>query len=207
MGVVEILPFAVLNLRWNPFGEVPECDRGALTVPRFDVATEAARLAEPGHAIELVGERGRGKSMHLRALHDRYPDTPVTRIDPGERPPIPEARVVFVDESQQLDGRALRRLLSRRASFVLATHASHAGELRRAGLAFRSVAVGASEGPHLRAIVARRLEWARRGPGPLPAVADALLESLLSRHGDDARAIEDELYDHFQRRRRWRAVT
>jgi len=202
MSLVDHLPFARANLRWNPFGEVPEAERGALTVPCFDVDAEVHALASPGHAVELVGDCGRGKSMHLLALHDHFSDSPMTRVDPGERPSIPRADVVFVDESQRLSRAVRRRLFSRRASFVLATHESHAEELREAGVACRSFAVARTDVTHLRAIVQRRIEWARRGPGALPSVPTTLLEELSKRFADDLRGIEGALYTHFQRSHR-----
>jgi hypothetical protein len=188
-----------MNLRWNPFGEVPERDRGALAIVDMDTPALAARLAQPGFAVELVGACGRGKSMHLHALRAHLGGAPVTLVHEDPRPPIPEAPVVFVDESQRLAKRVRRALFRRRASFVLATHESHADELAEAGIEWVTIAVGGAPSPEkLRAIVARRIAWARRAEGPLPDVAPALLEALSARHGDDLRAIEDALYDHFQ---------
>lgn len=200
-----MLPFAPLNLRWNPFGEVPQRDRGRLAVIDADLSPIVARLQEPGFALELVGHCGRGKSSHLYALHDalrsHFVALPVTYVDIGARPHIPNAPVVLVDESQHLSRWARRRLFRRRASFVLATHDSHAAELCRAGISSETWRVGGLDPARLREMVRRRIEWARLGPGPLPAVPGALLDALSQAHGDDLRAIGDALYDWFQRRK------
>jgi hypothetical protein len=77
----------------------------------------------------FLGDCGRGKSTHLHALHAQYPDVPLTYVGPGERPRIPAAPVVFVDEVQRLSRRRRARLFRRRASFVLTSHEDHGHEL------------------------------------------------------------------------------
>ena len=197
-----MLPFARLNLRWNPFGEVPARHRGRLAVVGFELEQVAAQLSEPGFALQLLGECGRGKSTHLHALHARFPNMPVTYVDVGARPRIPRAPLVFIDESQHLTARARRRLFRRRASFVLATHVCHADELAAAGHRVETFRVGGVDEDRVREMVARRLEWARLGPGPLPAIPDALLRELAAEHGDDLRGLGDALYDWIQARKR-----
>lgn len=193
--------FAPLNLRWNPFGEVPPERRGALTVPTLDIEACALRLARPGFAVELLGAEGRGKSSHLLALRDRFPGRPVTYVEIGARPRVPRADVVFVDEAQRLAPLERARLFAREASFVLATHDSLGGELRAAGVEVLTHRVEALGPEQLAAFVERRLEWARLRPGPLPSVPLELLARLSREHGTDLRALGDALYVYFQRER------
>lgn len=202
MSLVAQRPFASLNLRWNPFGSVAERDRAGLAVVDLDVERLARRLREPGFAVQLTGEAGRGKSTHMRVLHSRFPGAPFVHCPEGEPPPsVPRAPVVFVDESQRIPPRARRRLFRRRASFVLATHECHVAELAAAGVEVHVVEVAGLDLPRLRRIVDLRLEWARRSPGGLPDVPDAVLRSCLAARGDDLRGIEDILYFWFQRLR------
>jgi len=190
--------FARLNLRWNPFGEVPWRDRARIAVSIVPLEPIVEALGRPGFAVELVGACGRGKSTHLAALHARFPRLPVTMVAPGTQPRIPTASVVFVDESQRLSRWRRRRLFRRPVSFALGTHESHGDELRAAGLRVRTIHV-AQRG--LTEIVDARLRWARRGPGEVPRVPAGELDALVERHGDDQRAIEDALYLHYQRLR------
>jgi hypothetical protein len=44
----------------------------------------------------------------------------------------------------------------------------------------------------------RRIEWARRGPGPLPQIRLQTAQAMLDHFGDDLRAIEFCLYDLYQ---------
>lgn len=196
----DVFPFAQLNLRRNPFAELTERDRARAAVVELDVDALSARLARPGFAVQLLGEAGRGKSTHLGVLHARFAALPRTYL-PAEPPlpSIPVAPVVFVDESQRLSRRSRARLFARGASFVLATHECHERELTSAGLHVVTHRVGGLELARLRAIVARRMELARLGAGPLPTLPTSVLEEQLRRHGDDLRAIGDELYGWVQR--------
>ena len=72
-------------------------------------------------------------------------------------------------------------------------------ELRRAGLEVQTIEPGPLlNAPRLEAILEKRIEWARRGPGPLPSVQRSTIEHLIERLGDDVRAMEGELYELFQ---------
>lgn len=191
------LAFSHLNLRRNPFGEVPADERGKLAV--VDVERFAARLAEPGFAVQFVGECGRGKSTHLRALREHFPQAPFVRV--AERPRgfrMPKAPVVFVDEAQFLSRRQRRRAFRDDASYAVGSHEDLGRVFERAGLGWETVAVGGADTARVARIVERRIEWARRGPGPVPRLAEAAVEALVARHGDDVRAIEDHLYEVFQ---------
>jgi len=65
------LPFAHLNLRRNPFGELDLSQRAALAV--VDVDRFVRRLAQPGYAVQFTGDRGRGKTTHLLAILRHFP--------------------------------------------------------------------------------------------------------------------------------------
>jgi hypothetical protein len=193
------LPFAHLNLRRNPFGELLPEERAALAVVSGDLDRLAARLRSPGFVVQFLGEMGRGKTTHILALRARFPEAPYVHIAEDEPPPpIPRGPVVFVDETQRLPRRTRRRLFRRGDSLAIGTHEDHARELRRAGSDFETVEVGGITVGRLERIVARRIEAARRGPGPLPRVPRRAAEAFVERFGDDVRAIEHHLYELFQ---------
>jgi hypothetical protein len=192
------LPFAHLNLRRNPFGEASPEERGGLAV--VDVERFVPRLANPGFAVEFIGDCGRGKTTRLRALWDRLDRPPFLRV--AEEPRgfrAPDASVIFVDEAQFLSARQRRKLFGRRSSFVVGTHVSLAPAFEQAGLCYESAPVGGVDVELVGRIIARRLEWARRDSGPVPGVSKPAIEALIERHGDDLRAIEHHLYEVFQR--------
>jgi hypothetical protein len=183
-AAAALLPFARLHLRWNPFGAAPPEDLGRLAV---------AELPElrPGDAVQFIGEAGRGKTTHLLALRARYPDAVYERIPPGAS----RHRSFLLDEAQRLRPRLLRRLLREISTVALGTHI----DLSRIGRRpLATVRVGGLTPERLAAIVERRIEWARRGPGALPRVPAAAIDALIARFGDDLRAIEARLYEAFQ---------
>ena len=184
------LPFAHLNLRFNPFGEATASDRELLAVVEVD---RFADLLRRGGAVEFVGDHGRGKSSHLLALHRHFPGAPFVKLERPMR--VAPAPILFIDEVDRVTNRAA--LFARCRSIALGAHASVASELRAAGHDVESVQVSADP-VRLKAIIARRIEWARRGAGPVPGVPDAAILALVDRFGDDVRAIEACLYDRFQ---------
>jgi hypothetical protein len=192
------LAFQALNLCRNPFGELEAHDRAALAVVEPALLERARELRRGGQALLFLGDCGRGKSTHLHALHALHPSAPLTYVGPGERPRIPAAPVVFLDEVQRLSSRRRARLFRRRASFVLGSHQDHGAELERAGLRVTTVRVGGVDAHRLEHILARRIEAARRAPGPVPRIPRDTLEALTRQFGDDLRAIEDHLYGVFQ---------
>jgi hypothetical protein len=70
---------------------------------------------------------------------------------------------------------------------------------RAAGRPMRTVRVDVVDARRVRAIVDRRIEWARRAPGAVPTVSDLAIETLIARHGSNVRAIIGSLYEAVQR--------
>lgn len=188
-------PFAHLNLRRNPFGEPEPSERASLAV------LEDFGPLGPGEAVQFIGESGRGKTTRLLRLAALHPGAVYDRLDEGQdrsRVRVPSGAVYLLDEAQRMRPALLARLLARADRVALGTHEDLAAV---AGRPLRTVHVGGPPSVELLdAIVRRRVEWARRGPGPVPEVGRATLADLIARHGDDLRAIEGDLYDLFQSR-------
>lgn len=192
---------AHLNLRWNPFGEAGPADRAALAV----VDVERLRpLLGRRRAVQLRADHGRGKSTTLLAMRAALaPGAPLIRAGRHRGPlPSPVDGFVFVDEAQQ---GARARLLSLAlrvargdACLVLSTHSDRRGLLTLAGLAVSDVSVPRPDEETLVALVERRMEWARKGDGPLPGLSRAGAAAILARFGDDLRSAEAWLYDRIE---------
>jgi hypothetical protein len=190
------LPYARLNLRRNPFGELGRDERAALAV--VEVGDLAERLERPGIAVQLLGGSGCGKTTWLLALRRRFAAAPFVKVVEGVRTRVPRGHPVFVDDAHLLPPARRRRLLRRRASFVLTTHVDLEPELQRCGLEPLTVRPAATQGAErLERAFALRVEAARRGPGPLPRVPRSAVEELARRFGDDVRSMEQELYHAF----------
>jgi len=193
----QALPYVHLNLRCNPFGELTPAE---LAIVRIDLEQIADRLREPGSAIQFLGKRGRGKSTHLFALRRCFPGAPYTHVARGAPvPDVPYAPVHFIDELQRIPWQRRASILRRPASFAIGSHRNHGGEFKRAGPAYETVRLRGLTHAQLRAIVDKRVHWARRSADqPVPTLSDAALAALIARYGDDLRAIEHRLYEVFQ---------
>ncbi len=126
------LPFEHLNLCFNPFGELDEFERSDVAVVvDLDLDAVVERLRIPGHAVQFIGNQGRGKTTHLLALRRFFPDAPYVHVGDMEPIPyIPKENLLFLDESQRIPRRSRREIFHRCASFVIGSHCDHTRELQ-----------------------------------------------------------------------------
>jgi hypothetical protein len=191
------IPFAHLNLRRNPFGEFSSDEIALLADVQIDEI--AANLADPRYAVQFVGEKGYGKTTHLLALRDRFPEAGYVHIGEGERAAIPLGNPLLIDEAQRLTRRQRRQVFGSCEPLVLGTHVDFHRSLIRAGRRVETVEVGRRMNPQrLHALLNARIHWVRRNEGPLPAICIETAIRLLQRFGPDVRQIQRELYNVFQ---------
>ncbi len=190
-------PFAHLNLRRNPFGEPELSQRAALAVVRVEPFVK--RLKQPGYAVQFLGDKGRGKTTHLLAILQHFPNAAYVHIGEGQRPRIPRGQPLLIDEIQRLPRRRRRRVFRRPVSLAIGTHEDVGAELARAGFDVQTVEAAASlDADRLQQILNRRIQWARRSPGPIPSLTIETARELIQRFGDDIRAVEWYMYEVFQ---------
>lgn len=198
------LPYAHLHLRTNPFRTLDAEERATLAVVDVDRWVEQIRARRGRRtrplAVQLLGPGGCGKTTHLEAIRRHFPGAPMLAWSAVEGwPVIPSGDPLFVDDAHELPRGGLRRVVAGRRALILATRVDLGPRLARQRLDVRTLQVAPLVTPRrVRRIVRRRLDWARRTPGPLPSVEDRLTERLLSRHGTDLRALLGELYRHIQ---------
>ncbi|HID74650.1 MAG TPA: hypothetical protein EYP56_01485 [Planctomycetaceae bacterium] len=191
------LCFAHLNLRRNPFGEPQREERAALAV--VDVSRWVWRLKRPGVALQFMAPPGHGKTTTLLAIMAHFPQGAYLHVEEGRRPWIPRAEPLAIDEWDRLSRRWRRRVLRRQVALALGTHEDFSQELLCAGYEVETVWLkDAVDADRLWEILNRRIEWARRGPGPVPRVGRGTARALVARFGGNLRAIERLLYEQFQ---------
>lgn len=219
MKPVAGLPYAHLNLRTNPFRSLEPAERADVAV--VEVEGLARWLREGGHGrpdgptarehgpgprrpgggadgrriLQLVGAGGCGKTTWLEALHRRLPGASLVAWSAVHGwPPLPPDGPLLVDDAQELPARS-RRVACRRGVLVLATRTDLTRRLRRLDGELRTLRVEDLVTPtRMVRMIARRMEWARRGPGAVPAFSRATLARLWARHGPDVRRTYEELY-------------
>ena len=195
------LPYAHLNLRYNPFGRLTAEIKSAFDAIQIDLDYYADRLKEPGFAVQFLKEGRPGKTTHLLALRQRFPGAPYVHVTAQDRTPtIPQAPVLFIDQMQRMPRARRRALLRRRASFAIVSHMNHAREFRQARLAYELIALSGLDVARLHESIEQRIACARREEGqPVPTVGLQACTDLIARFGDDLVAIHTYLYDLFQR--------
>jgi len=191
------LPFAHLNLRRNPFGELDISERQKIAV--VDTKWIVHRLRVPGFAVQFIGAKGCGKTSGLLSLRCFYPSAPYMYIKEGESPSVPRGTPLFIDEAQRMPRPRRRRIFRRKASFAIGTHEDLTEELRDTGLVVQTIWPGRRlSARRLQEIFQRRIENVRRGSGPVPSIRYQTILTLMDTFGDDVRGMEEHLYEAFQ---------
>ena len=192
-----LLPFAHLNLRFNPFGELDRTQRTDLAVA--EVSVLVPRLQQPGFAVQFIDDGGCGKTSHILAIHRYFRSAPYIRLDEVDGSPIPTGNPLFLDELQTVPKWRRKIVFRRPVSFVIGSHQDHSAELRKEGITTRTIIPSESlcqETLHL--IFHRRIELARRSPDPVPRIPQQTVQDLIGLCGKDVRKMENVLYDAFQ---------
>ncbi|RLS80415.1 MAG: hypothetical protein DWI00_00645, partial [Planctomycetota bacterium] len=130
------LPFIHLNLRRNPFGEFDAEERTQLANVELGSALEHLRFRPQSHtpALQIIGQKGYGKTTHLLSLATHFPDASYVHIPEGESIAIPAVgEPLLIDEAQRLTLWQRLRLFRSRRTLVLGTHRDFTQHLKWAG--------------------------------------------------------------------------
>lgn len=191
------LPFVHLNLHKNPFGSLTLDEQAQLAIVDVDFFVEQLKCGP--FRVQFLGDCGAGKTTHLLAIRKCFSDAPYFHFAEGAPiPKIPQAPLLFLDETQRLPRQLLKSLLSQKISLVIATHRNHSKILRRANIPFESVKLNGLSDEKLQTWIESRIEAVRRQPGAIPQLEPHAAAKLRQKFGRDLRAIEDHLYDVFQ---------
>ncbi|MEZ6131562.1 MAG: hypothetical protein R3C59_23070 [Planctomycetaceae bacterium] len=191
------LPYAHLNLRQNPFGELCAADWTALA--RVDVKSITLELTDPHIAVQFVGEKGYGKTTHLLAIRAQFANAAYVHIPEGQRIKVPVGNPVLIDEAQRLTLWQQVRVFRQRVPLVLGTHRDFTKSLQRAGRRVQTIHVQyGTNVQRLYELANARIAWARRSSGPVPTVTQETAQELLRKFGPDLRSSLHELYVRFQ---------
>ncbi len=196
-GQLPQLPYAHLNLRRNPFGELTMTDWADLA--DVDIDECVLTLSQPNTAIQYIGDKGHGKTTHLLAIRSRFANPGYVHIPEGERRTIPSGSPVLIDEAQRLTPWQRWRLFQSSVPLVLGTHRDFTRQLERAGRRLTTVEVAQrTDVVRLHRLLNARIESVRRGLGPVPIISIGTAKDLLDQFGPNVRSIVQDLYSVFQ---------
>ena len=203
---MSALPFAHLNLRRNPFGELTRDERPQLAV--VDIQEALDHLTQPRSSVQFVGEKGYGKTTHLLAIARHFPDCSYVYIPEGQRGVIPAVgEPLLIDEAQRLTWTQRWSVLSSGRRLILGTHQDMAKALSRARRPVLTLAADRlTDAVRVHTILNTRIQFARRAAGPIPSITEATASRLFAQFGSDLRSIEHSLYHVFQELRDIRDV-
>ena len=203
---MTVLAFAHVNLRRNPFGELTRDERTQLAVVEIHEALE--HLTLPRSSVQIVGEKGHGKTTHLLAIASHFSDSSYVHIPEGQRCVIPtDGEPLLIDEAQRLTLHQRWRLLRSSRRLILGTHVDLAQGLSRAGRPVLTLEANRlTDADRVHTILNARIQFVRRAPGPIPSITKATASRLFAQFGSDLRSIEHSLYHDFQQLRDLRDV-
>lgn len=192
------LPWASVNLRRNPFGELSREERAELAVVEVDPIVEF--ISESHCAVQLIGDCGRGKTTRMLALHHRLPDSSYVYLpEDAPCPSIAMGQPLLIDEAQRLPRRVRREVWGTKLPMVLSTHWDLSRSLKRYGYRVMTIRIGIGNTAALvHQLLNRRIESSRLHAGPVPCLSMTSAGQLVSRFGTDVRAIEHYLYEQLQ---------
>lgn len=198
------LPFSHLNLRRNPFGEFSAEERIAMAIVDLSPAIahlDAKRPDGRAAVVQVLGDKGFGKTTHLLSLSAYYGNSAYVYIAEGERGRIPETgEPLLIDEAQRLTTLQRIRLFRSPRTLVLGTHRDFTAHLKRSGRMVLSLAAERHTTPErILMILNTRIQSVRRSDGPTPSVSIDTVMRLYKQFGPDLRSIQHSLYEVFQK--------
>lgn len=192
------LPFCHLNLRRNPFGELSPEERIPLAVVEIEQALE--HLRQPRSSVQIIGQKGNGKTTHLLAIAQHFPDSVYVHIPEGQRCLIPvDGEPLLIDEAQRLTQWQRWQILCSERRLILGTHQDFANALSWSKRPVLTLAANRlTDAACICRIVNARILSARRTSGPIPSITETTAAELYAQFGSDLRSIEHSLYQIFQ---------
>jgi hypothetical protein len=124
-------PFSLLNLRYNPFGELTPRERVELA--HVDIDNLINLMGIPGTAVLFLAPHGYGKTTRLLKLHSKIPEGNYVRFAEYLEPEPKAVPILFCDSIDLLEKRRRKRLLKEVGSFACTTHVNLSQEFNRMG--------------------------------------------------------------------------
>lgn len=200
----KLLPNQFLNFHFNPFSGVTDRELYQTLVPKYDLEAIAHKIENtPKIIIEFAGKRGRGKTTHLKHLHQVFfPTTPLSVIKVKsqykELQKQPK-KMVFIDGIYHLTLFQRLKIYKAFDKIVLTTHQTRWSEYKITQRIHKSYRFKELDLETLKTIIKKRLDLTVvTVPKEKYILDEAYLRKLLQHYGDDIRSILNTLYKDFQ---------
>lgn len=187
--------FSSINLKFNPFGELDAEERREVAC--VDLGSLVNEVGQSKTAIQFLGDHGRGKTTHLLALHSHYRVIPYIKVFPDSRISLPKSNIYFIDSIENIPFTSRLSLYKKVNHLVFTTHKNLSIELKLMRLSVTTRRISQQSVNKLQTIFQRRVDYAKKNCGPAPDVTQDMVARLINKFGDNIRAMEHELYQHF----------
>jgi hypothetical protein len=198
-------PFHDLGFRANPFRALEDDEWSDIVV----LPASTIQAAEAGGHIQVLGERGHGKTSTLlglqaqvrragQAAHYEY----LPEGHEAFHTELAGVDVLLLDEAQRLNPTERARLMREAKSgrrLLLGSHEDLTGLFAAAGLPLATLRPETGGRAHLEAVLAKRLAYFSLSPGAPAITLDASAVAYLAEtFGSNLRAMQWFLYEVFQ---------
>ncbi|TYB72655.1 hypothetical protein ES676_10805 [Bizionia saleffrena] len=192
------------NLTYNPFSGLLAEDINAVLVPRFNMEALISKIKQPEEllTIEFLGKQGRGKTTHLRSVHQQLKEFPIVFLN--AKSSASEVlnhtkEILFIDSIHHLKIKERLQLFKQKKTIVYTTHYTRKWECLIAKKKIYSFQFNGIEPETLQLILNKRLLLAT--PEGLEcenlfSVKDSTV--LIKKFKDNYRAIINHLYETYQ---------
>lgn len=193
-----------MDISKNPWGELtPE---ESLLVSDVDVDSILNLLSREAAVIQFVGEKGRGKTTHLKALERHLPAAKFLYVPEIGRVNFPRSETVIIDEAQRFGWWNRRKLARHPGRLILGTHEDLSYLFKAQHRPLETVWVGRLlDSSRLRTILTKRLQCLSHRPSEFD-IDEEFLQDLIRRNGGNIRNMLSELYSVFQKTERFSYV-
>lgn len=191
-----------LNYNFNPFGGLSDQEVPNVIITQIDLdALTSFIRSKEAFIIELVGKKGRGKTLHLKYLNLVLEDTSIFHLD--EHATLEDiisntADLILIDSIHHLNLMDRIKLFKRKKKIILTTHLSRSWEYTLANKAFKRFRFKGINSNLLKSILENRLRIASKNMEGDHPINPAKVEALIDTYKDDFRSILNHLYDEFQ---------
>ena len=192
------------KFEYNPFSGVLEDDLAHIIVPTFDITHVSSQIEQADSlAIEFIGRQGRGKTTHLRYLHqqmNRYPifllNTRQAHISDIINHP---SDVVFIDSIHHLSIFNRIELFKSKRVVIYTTHWSRKYTCAWVGKKHHSIRFKGITSAVLTSLLDKRLLLATKQTiGANDVFTAQEIQGLIKKFGDNYRGIINHLYEQYQ---------
>lgn len=194
------LPYAAINLRFNPFGEMDRHHKVAVTVPRCNLPGVLEFLTGERTAVQFTGRAGSGKSTHLLMLAERLEGFHYVYLPEAQWRSVPPRQHLMVDEAQRLGRLQRHRLFQSARRIILGTHHDLAAKLESLGFSVQTICLDRPpDAAWLKLAFDKKISAAQRGSGKIPEMTLAVARDLIEEFGNNVRGMERRLYETLQK--------